>query len=368
MLFINAFNIHDGGGKTLLAYLLAELDKRNIPYELYLDSRFGPLTLPAESQLVWLRSMSEKLGLFARLAKRMGSDDILLNFGNLPPDRPMPGFNVTYFQRTYLMIDKKRLLPKTCWERLKPAEIRLNLKTALLKAYIRRYLRATNFFLLQTESVKRNFQAYFGLEDERILLLPYYQIESFQPLPLEKKYDIIYVSLPNPHKNHETLFEALKLLAQAGVFPKLAVTIPAPKRPGDLNDRLLRQLAAIQREQAIEVTNLGLVPFAELNPVYNQARALVFPSKTESFGLPLAEAARAGLAVIAPELDYVRDIIEPSETFDANSAVSLARAIRRFLDRPETKPARVVVPNEINQLIDLLAGKHPLSQTKKGNR
>ena len=37
------------------------------------------------------------------------------------------------------------------------------------------------------------------------------------------------------------------------------------------------------------------------------------------------------LPIPASELDYVRDVVNPVETFDAGSAVSIARAVRRFL-------------------------------------
>ena len=61
-------------------------------------------------------------------------------------------------------------------------------------------------------------------------------------------------------------------------------------------------------------------------------KALIFPSKFESFGMPLIEAKKLNLKVIAPELDYVRDVIVPDFTFDVNSSISIARAIRRYLN------------------------------------
>ena len=69
--------------------------------------------------------------------------------------------------------------------------------------------------------------------------------------------------------------------------------------------------------------------------LYANSRALIFPSKSESFGLPLVEAANMGLPIIAAELDYVRDVCIPVQTFDPDSPVSIARAVRRFLSAPE---------------------------------
>lgn len=39
----------------------------------------------------------------------------------------------------------------------------------------------------------------------------------------------------------------------------------------------------------------------------------------------------AGLPIVAAELDYVRDVVTPMQTFDPTSPVSIARAVKRFL-------------------------------------
>ena len=72
--------------------------------------------------------------------------------------------------------------------------------------------------------------------------------------------------------------------------------------------------------------------------LYASAGALVFPSLGESFGLPLIEARQAGLSILAPELDYVRDVCEPAQTFDPQSATSIARAVKRFLQLADPVP------------------------------
>jgi hypothetical protein len=36
---------------------------------------------------------------------------------------------------------------------------------------------------------------------------------------------------------------------------------------------------------------------------------------------------------LASELDFVRDVIEPVETFDPDSPTSIARAVKRFLGK-----------------------------------
>ncbi len=75
----------------------------------------------------------------------------------------------------------------------------------------------------------------------------------------------------------------------------------------------------------------------EVKSLYEFSRALIFPSRLESFGLPLVEARQAGLPILAPELDYVRDLIDPDEVFDPSSARSIATSVKRFMGVPESK-------------------------------
>ena len=66
-------------------------------------------------------------------------------------------------------------------------------------------------------------------------------------------------------------------------------------------------------------------------------KLLIHPSVFESFGLVLIEARQAGLDVIAPETDYVRDVVKPIETFDPLSQKSIARAVKRYLGIVESE-------------------------------
>jgi hypothetical protein len=45
----------------------------------------------------------------------------------------------------------------------------------------------------------------------------------------------------------------------------------------------------------------------------------------------LIEARQAGLPILASELDYVRDVIDPEQTFYPGSPTSIARAVNRFI-------------------------------------
>ncbi len=134
------------------------------------------------------------------------------------------------------------------------------------------------------------------------------------------------------------------LLAEAGISPSLVLTV------GPENGRLLERLAHLSSTGSIRIENLGSLPREQVLNLYKRVRALIFPATSESFGLPLLEASACGLPIVASELDYVRDLVNPAETFDAGSAVSIARAVRRFLGCPES-PAPVMTASEFLERI-----------------
>jgi glycosyltransferase involved in cell wall biosynthesis len=77
------------------------------------------------------------------------------------------------------------------------------------------------------------------------------------------------------------------------------------------------------------IESLGVVSHDRVKELYAKAAALIYPLSLESFGLALIEARQAGLPVLAPELDYVHDILDPE------SAISIARAVKRFMGASE---------------------------------
>jgi glycosyltransferase involved in cell wall biosynthesis len=91
----------------------------------------------------------------------------------------------------------------------------------------------------------------------------------------------------------------------------------------------------MRQRHGLNVTNAGELPHQDILSLYQKAGAIIYPSTFESFGLPLIEARQAGLPVLASELDYVRDVLNPEQTFDPESSKSIARAVKRFMGKEE---------------------------------
>jgi len=175
----------------------------------------------------------------------------------------------------------------------------------------------------------REMEIEFGIQVRTVPFLPSHTFDDTLEIP--RRFDFIYVASGEPHKNHRRLVEAWQLLASEGIYPTLCLTLDRGK-----DRRLLEWIESQSLEKCLRIENVGTVSRAELERLYRMSAALIYPSISESFGLPLLEAAKAGLPIIASELDYVRDVSVPEQTFDPNSAASIARAIRRYMDVAES--------------------------------
>ena len=126
------------------------------------------------------------------------------------------------------------------------------------------------------------------------------------------------------------MIAAWALLAEDGIRPSLCLTLEKTRFP-DLCAWVEHKKMSLN----LNITNVGILPNEEIQSLYHEARALIYPSDFETLGLPMIEARCAGLPILASELDYVRDLVDPEQTFDPNSPVSIARAVKRFLGKPE---------------------------------
>ena len=88
--------------------------------------------------------------------------------------------------------------------------------------------------------------------------------------------DFCYVADYQPHKNHDNLLKAWDLLEEEGIVPSLALTIPKFCVTNGCKSKSITYHDQLDHKGVIEL--------------YQKSRSLIYPSKIESFGLPLIEA------------------------------------------------------------------------------
>jgi glycosyltransferase involved in cell wall biosynthesis len=337
-LFLHAVNVHQGGGAVLLCDLLRAISS-NVEVVLSVDARMGVLAdLPSNVRVEQVKpTLSGRFLAECRLAKTVVPNDIVLCFGNLPPLFRLRGQAVVFLQNRYLVDPSAPLntLPLKSLVRL-----------WLERAWLFTLRHNANRFIVQTPSMQRLAAQRLKLPVSCAPFVPSGVLDKFEG-HTKQEFDFLYVASGEGHKNHATLIEAWGLLANDGVFPSLALTLTPEAAPA-LCERIIKVAAS-----GLSIHNIGVLPHDRLLKIYGSSGALIYPSSFESFGLPLIEARQAGLPILASELDYVRDVIDPDETFDPKSPVSIANAVKRFLKTKVSEERTFMSPseflNEINR-------------------
>ena len=87
-----------------------------------------------------------------------------------------------------------------------------------------------------------------------------------------------------------------------------------------------------------DVTLTGRVPDDDLAAIYSGARALVFPSDDEGFGLPTVEALACGTPVVAADIPVLREVLGDRATFVDGADLEGLLAAAVAATRPAPSP------------------------------
>ncbi len=116
---------------------------------------------------------------------------------------------------------------------------------------------------------------------------------------------LLYPAALWPHKNHKILIEALNDLKAK--FPNLHIVFTGVTKKKKLREEIDSLIKKYNLSNKIHF--LGFVSDETLSYIYKKASALVFPSSFEGFGIPLIEAFRYELPVIAARNSSITEMV-----------------------------------------------------------
>lgn len=343
MILIEALNIKSGGGSVLLKYFLESTIQENTFFKALLNDKIDfkinhpSITYHKASLLNKDRILKKSIELI--------KPSVVFCFGNLPPNfKYKEGKVITFFQNAHLLgnMDHSQhtLLDK--------------LRYKVLKTYIKNYLNNSNLYIFQTDFIRKNFIKQYNYNQDNCETIPFFDLEELKNTfvnrqDIKEKQSFIYVSNDAPHKNHIMLFKAWKkLITETKYNPKLYLTIPRN------NVKLCRIIDELNQKGAL-IENLGIVRQDVAWNYTSKCEFTVFPSLSETIGLGIIEAAILKTKVISSEMDYVREVIEPSLTFNPFDVDSMVEALSTSLEGNKNLPeTKVVLENKICELVKIL--------------
>ncbi|MCB9642601.1 MAG: glycosyltransferase family 4 protein [Myxococcales bacterium] len=203
-------------------------------------------------------------------------------------------------------------------------------------------LRQMHAVIAVSEQTRQDLLEFVGLEPSRVRTIHNgVDTQRFRPATREQEKEVqrrhhlsdsywLYVSrLEHPVKNHVTLLEAYAALRSMGKDLPQLVFIGAPDIRADV---VMERIASLKLERAVRC--LGYVEAAELPVLISGAKASLFPSLYEGFGLPVLESMSCGTPVICSDIKVFDEFV-PSDAlrFPARDVDALAHCLLVDLER-----------------------------------
>jgi glycosyltransferase involved in cell wall biosynthesis len=209
-------------------------------------------------------------------------------------------------------------------------------------------VRRSHRVIADSQSTRNDLVELLGVGPERIDVVPLglgtVQRESPPPerdvrerFHLAERSVVLSLSAKRPHKNLRALIGALALLPAED---RPVLVLPGYPTAHELE---LRERASALGV-ADDVRFPAWVSNAELEGLWSIARAFVFPSLYEGFGLPVLEAMARGVPVACSNASSLPEVAgDAALLFDPHDPAAIAAALRRLLSDPalgETLRAR----------------------------
>ena len=198
---------------------------------------------------------------------------------------------------------------------------------AVIRAMVRRAARTADRVITVSDASRGDLHDLLGVASDRVTVVPLAGSDASATATAEadRRRDDQLLAVGNrmPHKNFERLLEALAAIP-ASRRPRLVVT--GSHGP----DPLAATVAALGLGEWVALR--GWLGADELDRLYRESTALVFPTLFEGFGLPTLEAMSRGCPVICSDLPVLRDVAGPAARyFDPRDPASIDAAIEAVL-------------------------------------
>lgn len=180
------------------------------------------------------------------------------------------------------------------------------------------------YLVVQQQWMRESLSRLIGFPQEKIIVAPpAFNLPDFPDSPRDTEIPLfLYPATADCHKNFETLCKAAELLQNTLNTPpfKLVLTID-----GSENHYAARIKSRFKHVRSIDFH--GYMSKQELYEYYAKASCLVFPSRVETWGLPISEFKPTGKPMILADLPYAHESAQGAQKvvfFPVEQSLTLA--------------------------------------------
>ena len=248
-------------------------------------------------------------------------------FSNFPPPKFINCRSLIYFQNLTLLNSR-------------------NLKNTLKRSYLKFLVNKNQKFIFQTNNTKEIFNKNINSRVEKVIF-PFFENKLDIHSKEKRSNTYFYPAAFTKNKNHKLLIESfLEFAKHEKSLIYLYLTLKDEEFKILLNKKII--------PKNLRIINLGYLSTKDTQVYLSKSKFLIFPSIEESFGLPLIEATIIGTKVIASDLDYCNEIINPSLKFNPFDKTSLYKTLIESINYKTIPFSNLKIKNQIEDLLKLI--------------
>jgi glycosyltransferase involved in cell wall biosynthesis len=189
-------------------------------------------------------------------------------------------------------------------------------------------IKKNKFVIVQQDWMRDVFNARYGLSN---VVVAHPGVKPFDvPLDVQRmrrggKYRFFYPASPRVFKNLELILEASRLLEHDG-FDNFEVWLTTDVAANNYTRKIAKTYSDLKSVQWV-----GSLSRGQVFERYAEADCLLFPSKLETWGMPITEFKTTGKPILAANLPYAHETVGDYGRvafFDATGASDLARLMK----------------------------------------
>ena len=233
---------------------------------------------------------------------------------------------------------------------------------ALFSRWIYRInIHKNDYVIVQQDWLRNSFVKMFDLDSHRLIVAP----PSANHLSIEEQqtfdgiYRFIYPAYPDVHKNMECLCKATQLLEKEVGKGRFEVLLTVDKDYNAYSHWLFKKWGHVA-----SLKFCGFMSKSRLYEFYAASDCLVFPSKVETWGLPISEFAVTHRPMLLSDLPYAHETAQQSKQtafFPPDAPAVLMQLMKKclegdtaFLNEIDRKEIACPYARDWNQLLNLL--------------
>lgn len=329
---ISAVNIRKGGTLTILrdclSYLsslpaeeyrvVALVHKRDLVSYPNIEYIEYPKTIKSWGRRLWCEYVT-----MHRVSRNLAPVDLWLSLHDTTP-RVMARRQAVYCQTSFPFL------------KLKWKDVVYDYKIVLFALFTRfaykiNVHRNANL-VVQTKWLRLGLSRMLSLAEEKIVVFPPKESQpAVQDLSeLNEKYMFLYPATPDAHKNFEILCEATRVLEKRVGTKHFCVVITIDGTENKYAQSLKREYGDVDSLKMV-----GFLSKAQLDEYYAKANCLVFPSRVETWGLPISEYGNYNKPMLLSDLPYAHETAEGCHHvgfFDPSDVESLVHQMESLIN------------------------------------